>query len=166
MTLHVDFDHFVEACERHLKSTVVYVSRFENKTHVTAADPALQLIISASTKQSTDEVRQALAKTNLEVRTGGWTEGSTGPSDSLGELPYITAISYRTNEDMPGIWVDAYSDPPTPAIALKAIYEEFRETGEIGEMAFEEFVRLANPNVAVVTPTELERFISDKNGCD
>ena len=63
---------------------------------------------------------------------------------------------------MPGVWVDAYSEQPSAAMALKGLYDEFRSTGEVGEISFEEFVRLALPNVVIVSPLEIEKFIESK----
>jgi hypothetical protein len=166
MTLHVDFEHFAETAKRHLTSPFAYVSRLENRTHVTAADPATNLIISASSKLGLEEAKESLAASGIQIGTGGWSESSHGTSDSLGELPYIGVVAYKSSDEMPGVWVDAFPDPPTPATVLKAIYDEFRETGEVGDMSFEEFVRLANPNVIIASPTDLERFLSDKNGCE
>lgn len=166
MTLHVEFEQFAEAAKRHLKSPYAYVSRFENKTHVTAADPIANVLISASTKASLEEAKEKLIGAGIEVGHGGWAEASHGPSDSLGELPFIAAVSYKSGDEMPGVWVDAYSEMPSPATVLKSIYDEFRQTGEVGDMAFEEFVRLATPNIAIVSPADVERYLSEKAPCD
>ena len=165
MTLHVDFDHFVEAVQRHAKGAIVYAARLENRTHLTAADPAANVIISSSTKSNLDEAKALLTTSGLDVRHGGWEEHSRGPGDSLGELPYVAAVSYKSGDELPGVWIDAYGEPPSPATVLKAIYDEFRETGEVGNMSFEEFVRLANPNVAIASPSDLERYLGEK-GCE
>jgi hypothetical protein len=166
MTLHVEFEQFAEAAKRHLKSPYAYISRFENRTHVTAADPIANVMVSASSKLSPEEAKQALIGAGIEVGHGGWAESSHGVSDSLGELPYVAAVAYKSAEEMPGLWIDAFLDAPTPATVLKSIYDEFRQTGEVGDMSFEEFIRLANPNVVIVSPPEMERFLSEKNGCD
>jgi hypothetical protein len=42
------------------------------------------------------------------------------------------------------------------------MYEELRETGELSEVSFEEFVRLANANVVVVTPAQLRGYVMAK----
>jgi hypothetical protein len=48
---------------------------------------------------------------------------------------------------------------------LKSLFDEFRDTGELDEISFEEFVRQANPNVVIVSPSELQSFLTQKDGC-
>ncbi len=48
---------------------------------------------------------------------------------------------------------------------LKAMYEEFRATGELGDVAMEEFIRLANPNVVIISPNELLSYLLQKEDC-
>lgn len=163
MTLHVELDSFAEETKRHTGEQLAYISRLENKTHVTSANPATGIVVSATTKLSMDETRKSLTDQGLKVIHGVWESTGSRASDGLGELPYIAAIAYKSSEDIPGIWVDAFEDQPSPATALKAIYDEFRETGEVGDISFEEFVRLANPNIAILHPTDIERFL-DKHG--
>lgn len=166
MTLHVDLESFAAETKRHTGGQLAYISRMENKTHVTAASPATKIVVSASTKLSLEETKLMLKEQGLEVVQGVWDEAGSASADSLGQLPYIAAIAYKSGEEMPGIWVDAYSEPPSPATALKGIYDEFRETGEVGDISFEEFVRLANPNIAILQPTDIERFLGQKSDCD
>lgn len=166
MILHVEFEHFAAAVKRHMKTPHAYVSRLESKTHVSAADPLANVLVSASTSLGMEEAQQKLVASGLETSHGGWAEGGHGPSDSLGELPFVVAVGYKSGDEMPGVWLDAYAEVPTPAIVLKSIYDEFRQTGEIGDLAFEEFVRIASPNVVIVSPPEMERFLADKRECD
>lgn len=165
MTLHVELESFAAETKRHTGGQLAYISRFENKTHVTAASASSKIIVSASTKLSLEETKLLLTEQGLEVAHGAWEDGSSTEADSLGQLPYIAAIAYKSGEEMPGIWVDVFGDPPSPAIALKAIYDEFRETGEVGDISFEEFVRLANPNIAILNPGDIERFLNQKGDC-
>lgn len=165
MTLHVELESFAAETKRHTGGQLAYISRFENKTHVTSASPASKTIVSASTKLSLEETKLMLMDQGLEVVHGTWQEGGSASGDSLGQLPYIAAIAYKSGEEMPGIWVDVFADPPSPAIALKSIYDEFRETGEVGDISFEEFVRLANPNIAILNPGDIERFLNQKSDC-
>ena len=45
------------------------------------------------------------------------------------------------------------------AEVVKRLYEEFRETGELAEVAFEEFMKLAVPTIVVVGPEEIQRYV-------
>ena len=166
MTLHVDFDRFAEEAKRHLKNPVAYISRVENRTHVTAADPATGVLLSASASLSLEDAKNQLVARGMEVAHGGWSQGGGAVTDSLGELPYIAAVAYRSADEMPGLWVDAFPEAPTSAMAIKGLYDEFRDTGEIGELTLEEFVRMASPNVTILGPADIERFLNTKMPCD
>jgi hypothetical protein len=50
-------------------------------------------------------------------------------------------------------------------MVLKAMYDEFRATGEVDEVPFEEFVQLANATVVIVSPVEIESFLKQKEEC-
>lgn len=166
MNLHVDFDRFAEEARRHVKNPVAYIGRLENRTHVTAADPAAGVLVSTLANLSIEDAKNALTSKGLEVVHGSWSQGAAVDADLIGELPYIAAVAYRSSDEMPGLWVDAYPEAPSSAMAIKALYDEFRDNGEIGELTLEEFVRLASPNVAIVSPADLERYMSAKNPCD
>jgi len=166
MTLHVDFDRFADEAKRYVKNPVAYLSRLENRTHATSADPAAGVLISASASITMEEAKAKLTAQGLEVAHGGWSQGMVGASDSLGELPYVAAIAYKSSDEMPGLWVDAFAEAPSAAVAIKALYDEFKETGEIAELTLEEFVRVASPNVTIVSPGDLERFLDAKSPCD
>ncbi len=166
MTLHVDFENFASETKRHTGAQLAYISKFENKSHVTAASIDTKVIVSASTKLSLEEAKLLLTEQGMDIRSGTWEDGSSANIDELGVLPYVAAISYKSGEEMPGLWVDVSAEAPTPATALKAIYDEFRETGEIGDISFEEFVRLANANITILSPTDIERFLNQKSDCD
>ncbi len=42
------------------------------------------------------------------------------------------------------------------------MYDEFVEHGELGEVSYDEFVRLAKPTVVIVRPDELASFSEPK----
>jgi hypothetical protein len=162
MTLLVEFDGFVEAVNRHIEKPVVYISHHENRTQLTCADPGKQIQIQSSTKSSVAEVQKALGAASITFANGEWISDAAAAKNGDANPAYIAAISYRSGEDMPGVWVDAFGEQPSAAMALKGLYEEFRETGEVGEISFEEFVRLASPNVVIVSPLEIEKFVESK----
>lgn len=162
MTLNVDFDHFAEAVKRHLATKIAYVCRRESRTIVAAADPAANLIVSCSVKQEFASVKATLEKAGLEVAQGAWDDGTESSTNGLEARPFVAAVAYASDDEMPGVWVDAYATLPTQALVLKALYEEFRQTGEVGDVSFEEFVRQANPNVVIVSPQEIDTFLEEK----
>lgn len=158
MTLQVDFDQFADAVQRHTKTQHAYLSRHEGRTLVSVADPATNLIIAAISKFEIEETQATLKAAGFTCSKGAWHEGHdihASASDSV----YISAVAYASGDEMPGVWVDAHAEMPTQAMVLKALYEEFRQTGEVGEISFEEFVRQANPNVVIVSPKQIESFL-------
>ncbi|MBI3720930.1 MAG: hypothetical protein HY248_00125, partial [Fimbriimonas ginsengisoli] len=55
-----------------------------------------------------------------------------------------------------------YEDPPTQLQVLRTLYDEFRETGEVGDVSFDAFVRMAQPNVLILSLAELREFLRSK----
>jgi len=166
MTLQVDFDQFADAAKRHTKVQHAYLSRHEGRTLVAVADPVSNLILVAMSKHEIEETQAILKNEGFTSSKGAWHEGhDIHASDA--DTAFIAAVAYASGDEMPGVWVDAFAELPSQAMILKAIYEEFRQTGEVGEVSFEEFVRQANPNVVIVSPSEISSFLESKDkGCD
>jgi hypothetical protein len=163
MTLQVPFADFAETIQRILKLNDAYVSRINQGVLVTSASVENSVSVVAVSKLEPEAVKQELEKQGVVVRDGAWhTEVSTELFTDDGEL-YVAAVSYKTGDDKPGVWVDAYEFLPTQVQVLRAIYEEFRSTGEVDDLPFEEFVRQANPNVVILGPAELRSFAEAKN---
>jgi len=109
-----------------------------------------------------DRASVVLSEAGLTVANGVWhVEHLTLPDES--HDCYVAAVSYVSPEDRPGVWVDAYGAMPTQVQVLMAMYEELTATGELREVNFDTFVELAKPNVAIVTPREIEAFLSQKD---
>ena len=163
MTLQVDFEHFVAAIQRHLSTKFVYVCQHESRTLLTAADPEKAFVIVSRTRTSAEDAHATLKEAGLETAEGMWRNDVGSYGESFDGFPFIAAVSYDSEDEMPGVWVDAYPEMPTQAMVLKALFDEFRQTGEVGEVSFEEFVRQANPNVVIVSPTEVASFLDAKS---
>lgn len=100
----------------------------------------------------------------MTIHRGSWSQGTDLPDREISiSEAYVAAIAYQSSEHKPGIWVDAFPSLPTQVQALRALFDEFRATGEIAEVSFEEFVRLANPNVVIVGPAEIHSFLTQKD---
>jgi len=166
MTLHVDFDQLITEAKRHIKDPTFYVSRAEGKTRVSAADLQGGLIVSATPNLSVDAAIRELESHGFNAGRGRWSDGVDSASDNSSELPFIAAVAYKSRDDMPGLWVDASLDHPTHASVLKAFYEEFQASGEIGSTTLEEFIRATTPNVVILAPSEIEKYLNDKNPCE
>ena len=155
---------FAPTVKRLLESKDAYIMSHPGGSLATAGDPKKDILIAANTKATADDARAKLKAEGLEVHDGRWT---TDAQLSLEETapPYIAAVAYESSEDKPGIWLDAYAGLPTSIQVLKAMFDEFRQTGELDEVSFEEFIRHANPNVIVVSPAEIQGFVLQKEGC-
>ena len=113
------------------------------------------------------EVKSRLEKDGFKVHEGSWTLDGEPPANvrDLAAV-HFAAVSYLSAADQPGVWIDAFPSQPSQVQVMKTLYEEFRSTGEMPEVSFEEFVRIAKPNVVIVTPSEIGNYLDLKQpGC-
>ena len=161
MTLEVPLEGFAEAVRKLVGPLPIFVSAENGGSRLSAADPDKGIRVVAYSPQSPGAVVVAFEKAGLKVVEGRWI-----PDDApaaAGEI-HVAAVAYRTEGKMPGLWVDAFPEAPTAVQAVRAMYDEFRETGEVAEVSFEEFMRVAEPNVVLLAPGELRGFAASK-GC-
>jgi hypothetical protein len=162
MVLRVPFDEFVSTVRRRLECAEAYLYSQGPVVLVTAGDATKGLIVAASAHQSAGRARSKLEKEGLTVFEGAFGDGFEDAFAPMASEATIVAVAYKSRETTPGVWVDAFPDPPTRTMAIRALYDEFRETGEIEEISFEEFVRLAEPNAVLVAPEEVQSFLREK----
>jgi hypothetical protein len=161
MVLTVPFEGFAEALRAHSSVKVAYATTQGGRTVVTALDPSTGAVVRCQTPLAPPEAKAALGQAGIEVREGSWGDGSDIP-----QALWVAAVAYKSDEDTPGLWVDTYESKPTTGQVLAELYEEFRETGEVGDVSLEEFIRLADPNVVVLSPEEQAEFSRRSHGCD
>jgi len=163
MILHVDFDQFAPTVERLLGTKEAYVRAHNGMVAISSGSPDRRTIVGSSRRGGLGEIRSTLESAGFTVYEGEWGEAGEWPSDRMVEEPvYIAAIAYQSREKTPGLWVDAFPDLPTTAVALRTFYDELTSNGEVAEVSFEEFVRVANPNVVILGPNELQNFLREK----
>jgi hypothetical protein len=160
MVLTVPFEGFVEALRAHSGAKVAYVASLGGRTGVTALDQATGILVRSSTSLGVQEARQTLEGSGVTVREGAW-----GDWADLPQALWVAAVAYKSAEETPGLWVDTYETKPTTGQVLAELYEEFRETGEVGDVSLEEFIRLADPNVVLLSPEEQAEFAQRGHGC-
>lgn len=156
MVLRVPFELFAEVLRKYGEENLAFLDLQDGEVVVTASLKSSSGFIESIAVDPQEEVRRALAELGVEVRDGRWTVGGEEGPESRGA--FIAAVAYKSRDAMPGIWVDAFPDSPTPALVLRRMYDEFVENGEVGEITFEHFIQAANPNVLVLTPDEIARF--------
>lgn len=161
MTLRVDIEQFASTAIRMLGSAPVFLRRQRRGTAVSAADAAKEVRILSYSEETLETVREQLQSQGLEVFEGEWIVPGDTEVESFGA--YVVGIAYASGEGRSGLWMDAVSEAITPAQAVRAMYDEMRENGEVAEVAFEDFVRAANPNVIVLSPYEIRHFLSEKD---
>jgi hypothetical protein len=162
MILQVPFEQFAATVQRALKTKEAYVTPKGPGALVTAADPSTDMLVVSLNNRPVAETTSALKAQNFEVFEGCWHTEETIQDEASVATPYVAAVSYVSQEHMPGVWVDAFASAPTQMAVLKALFEEFKETGQVLDVTFEEFVRLAQPNVAIVSPSELHGYVAAK----
>jgi len=160
MTLEVPLEGFVAAVKRLASGASTFVAAENGGTRITCADPGKSLRIVSYSAESPTQTIETLKEGGIEALEGRWLPDDA-PAAS-GEI-YVAAVAYRTEGTQPGLWVDAFKELPNSVQAITTMYEEFRETGQVAEIPLEEFVRLAEPTVVVVSPAELRGFASAKD---
>jgi len=164
MTLQVPFRNFISAVSRHLERPLVYLHRDGATTTISAADPGRGVVVTATTDEAPNKIKERLDHEGFSVADGLWTEGQMSTREEEGAETYIGAVAYRTRDESPGLWVEAFPSEPTPAVVLQAIYAEFETHGEMGQVSFEEFLRLAKPTVVIVSPEQVANFVRQRSG--
>lgn len=160
MTLEVPFDGFAEAAKRLVGSGPVFVAHENGGTRLSAADPAKNVRVVAYSPHDPGPVAEGLKGQGIAALEGRWIPDDA-PAAS-GDV-YVAAVAYRTAHSQPGLWVDAFPTLPTSVQALRALYDEFRQTGQVADVPLEEFIRLAEPTVVILTPADLRGFAADKD---
>ncbi|GMV87554.1 MAG: hypothetical protein AMXMBFR81_04850 [Chthonomonas sp.] len=162
MVLHVPFPEFRRAVDRWVGAPVAYLEQVGPVVRATAANPLHRVLVCTDLSGGTEQAEARLREEGFEVHLGSWTEEGMGRLESTDDgtvpRPFIAAVAFQSDEDRPGVWVDAYPYPPTEAQVLNAMHDEMTTNGEISEVAFETFVRLSKPTVAVLSPEEIANY--------
>lgn len=166
MVLSVGWDRFAQEVKDRLEGANVYATAVVGGCRLTAALPEVDFLLRCEAPLPPADALAQLAAEGIQGAPGEWAhEAPEAPPPAEDPPPWIAAVSYRTREAKPGCWVDAYPEEPKPALVLETMYEEFLQTGELKDVSFEDFMRLAVPNVAILSPAESRRFAMEKGGC-
>jgi hypothetical protein len=166
MILRVPLDKFAEIVKARLGRCEAFLSQLGERIRVTAGDESKGLVVEAVTAGKGSLVKAKLAKAGLEVLEGEWiVEGSVEPAQGV-QGAHIGAVAYRSGESTPGLWVEAFAQAPTRAQVLQALFDEFRRTGELPDVPFDQFVRHAQPNVVVLTPGDIKALLDAQRECE
>lgn len=159
-SLRVEFDQLAAEARTRAPGEAIYLEPSGPQLIVSVAGP--DLVLWAITQLSHEECRSRLEAEGLEVRAGCWISDAEALAMERWARPWIVAVAYSSAKGRPGLWVDATAEEPTQADVLRAMYEEFRETGDVADVTMEEFIRAANPNVVILSPEEVRRYAERK----
>ena len=159
MVLLVEFEKFPQAVREHAAGARVYLSVRRGQTLASAADPWSQTIVQALTSLSLDEAQAELLASGLRVLRGAWLQSPLEADESKQAPMWVAAVAYVSAEQVPGLWVESFPEEPTTADVLTALIEEYQETGEVTNLSVDEFRRYSFPNIVILGPEELERFL-------
>lgn len=158
MVLSIAFDQFTLVGQKLQICPSVCVRPYGSGSIVTGANPTTGVIISSIVRFPVDEAKQRLQADRWETLDGQWsTEAVELQEQTTAELT-VGAVAYNSRDTKPGLWVDAFTEPQNQTQVLRAMYDELTANGELGDVSFEEFIRLANPNVVILSPSDLTRF--------
>jgi hypothetical protein len=161
MVLRVKIEDFARVAEQLAGGKLVAVSGKDGQSRATAVNPAGTICIIGDAPEPVADLERRLVAQGFDVYDGDWT--IPGLEDgAAGRDVFVAAVAYKSREEMPGLWVDAFDYEPNQGEVLKALFDEFSESGTIEGVNFEEFVRSANPNVVVLGPDDANRFVQQK----
>jgi hypothetical protein len=162
MILQVPFEQFAPTVKRVLQHKEAFVTARGPATLATAASEDRTTMVVSLGSFNVADGRANLEKSGLEVFDGSWHTEGLFDTEVETATPFVAAVAYASQEAVPGLWVDAFETLPTHMAVLRALYDEFSETGQISEISFEEFVRLARPTVVIATPEDLHSYVSER----
>ena len=164
MVLTVPFNDYPTVVKR-LELLDVFVLAHSKHTVISAVDLHKNILVTSTSELGVSEVKSRLESSGLHVFSGQWSDQDSKVSQNGAQDAFVAAVAFRSREAMPGLWVDAFPTMPTPQIVLRSMYDEFRANDEIGNVSYEEFIKLAHPNVVILNPSEVSTFLAQKEEC-
>lgn len=166
MILRVEFEQFPQTVKRLLACDQAYVAARTGGSLISAADPKTATLILCEADSPPDQARSELEKLGMEVFRGSWSLDGSEIKLGAGGSAHVAAVAYDSEEAKPGLWMDAFAEKPTLADVMRSMYDEFMANGEVPEdTSLEEFIRLANPNVVILSPEQIGGYVEAKVEC-
>jgi hypothetical protein len=164
MVLTVPFESYGSSCAHLDIPRVAWIARVGGRVRITSADPARSLLVRCDTGMGLEACRSHLAGIGFECRDGLWSSEAESEAQPTSDF-WVAAVSYRSKESRPGLWVDALPHRPVPGEVLSAMYEEFRASGELEGVEFEAFIKEIEPNLLILDPDEQVQFALRHTSC-
>ncbi len=163
LVLDVEFEAFFEEAKLRMPGERIYLARRSGRTWLTAASGPAGVLLRASTDRSLAQVEESVRVRNVDFAIGQWSaDGQLEEFRSFDAV--IAGVAYRSEESKPGLWLDAFPDEPSVQEVLTSFYNELTQSGDAGDISFEDFLRLASPNVVILRGEEIRYHLGMKDG--
>ncbi|MBL8086511.1 MAG: hypothetical protein JNM85_00390 [Chthonomonas sp.] len=164
ITLEVSLEQFVIELKERMPKERAYLREHGGVVLLTASRAETGMILRAQSGLARAELDAKLLAAGITVEHGAWSDGALDDStQDLGTV-HVAAVGYESGERRAGVWMDAYPKEPTVQEVLNNLYDEFMENGEVAEVSFEDFLRIAQPNVVILSPDQIRYHTSNKLG--
>lgn len=158
MVLEVEFIDFATEAKERFAKPVAYLADTSTGLQVTAGDSATEFILFARSSLSRDAAKAALEKEKITVRHGAWIGEEEMALHAQLLDSHVAAVAYKSSEDRPGLWVEAFANEPTHNDVLSRIFTEFQGAGLTGKFELDDFIRIADPTIVILSPEQLRAF--------
>ncbi len=156
MTLNVPWSDFAEEVKARIgPSTRIYISHQDGQTVATASEPRLAFILRSVTRQPFATASQELEQSGLVNCHGQWST-----LDDPSEAGYsVAAVAYVSNEETPGLWLEAFPHKPDVSEVITRLMDEFHQEGSLKDITFDQFQSMAKPNIIILDHQEINTFL-------
>ena len=114
------------------------------------------MIVRSATRQPYAEVEADLQKASLNFTSGAWSMGDEAGSHEMA----IVSVAYISNEEAPGLWVEAFPFKPDISDVVSRIMEEFQREGTLSGVSAEQFREMAKPNIVILDQREIQEMLA------
>ncbi len=138
MLLKLPFKTFLNTIkeDKGLDKTIYYEIQGD-KTILTLANFKNNCTLQCSTGFKLSEIKNELTAKGYTLSEGRWFDTSQDNERMLGY--WITVITYPTQSETPGIWIDINYHKPETMESLKKMYDEFIQSGDLKGVSFDQF---------------------------
>src|SRR5690606_5662071 len=102
------------------------------------------------------EVEADLKVASLAYGSGAWSMGDEAGAHDMA----IVSVAYVSNEEAPGLWVEAFPFKPDISDVISRIMEEFQREGALAGVSAEQFREMAKPNVVILDQREIQEMLA------
>lgn len=156
MTLHVPWSDFPEEVKARIgPSARIYLSNQDGTTIATACEPRLGFIVRSATRQPFAGVLEELDDHDLKTSHGQWSDSDEGTNAEVA----IASVAYVSNEETPGLWVEAFPFQPDVSDVISRMMEEFQREGALKNVSAEQFTSMAKPNIVILDQREIKTML-------